>query len=145
VKNSLSRARRCLALDRLAEGESAHVVAADLGVSASTVYDWMRRPEFKAELDRRLDAGREAAIEHLRANGRLFAQTLIDIARSGGKEDGPRVKAAELGLALMGVVPTEHVEVTHHGDLRDSTEDDLEQRLAALNARHHRPAVEAPN
>jgi len=135
--DSPSRARRAQALDLLSQGRSPYKVAEEMGVHHGTIYDWLRRPEFAAELDARIAEGREVAMRSLRASAATAAETLREVAESGDQYDGPRVKAAEAILDRIGLPVDSRVQVQVSGrlDVAKLTEAELEQLVAEEAAR----------
>ena len=137
--DSPSRVKRGKALDMLSAGDAVSVVAEACAVSSATVYRWMERPEFAAELDRRLELCRLEAIRVLRAGARDAAASLVGVSRVGGQFDAPKVKASTEVLDRIGVTAPKEVKVEMTGglamDLAKLTDEELAARLAELEAR----------
>jgi hypothetical protein len=79
------------------------LAAAKAGVSETTVYRWLRLPEFRAAFERAKQAPIKSAIGHLQVGTRLASEVLMDIALHG-KRDSDRLRAAAaiLDFAMRG-------------------------------------------
>lgn len=129
---SPSRARKARAIALLVEGHTPDEVAGILGVGRSTVYAWLQREDFAAQLDARLGQVQQAAVRFLRSKTLDAARSLATCAASGERDHGPRVKAATEVLALAGVTAPSTVNVNMGGgvDLRGKDDDELEDIVA---------------
>ncbi len=85
------------AVELLAVGTPVTEVAKEVNRSRNTIYEWLKQPEFKAELDRlaeeRLGNVRKALIRA----GPTAVETLLEIVQNGASESA-QVRAAEIIL-----------------------------------------------
>lgn len=122
--------RRALAM--LIDGDTVQHVAAAFEVSIPTVYQWMRDPEIAKALEEAEQEVVASARTRLRLRVHASITELEDIEATGGKEDGPRVKAIEIHLDRAGIVPQRelHLEITSpEAELSD---DEIARRLAEI-------------
>ena len=73
-------ARQLKALELLASGETVRVVADSVGVNRKTVYDWLKKENFKAELDRQVKELKSNVEKKLLSNVNPFLDELTKIA-----------------------------------------------------------------
>ena len=94
----------------LPKGEIAKVC----GVSANTLSDWQKNPEFLAAWTREVDALAKRMMHKLKAQGiDIAVDTLLQAMRA---EDAPwsdRIRAADRVLTYCGQRPTDRLSVTH--------------------------------
>ena len=72
--------RRLNAIELLASGETVRVVADSVGVNRKTVYDWLKKENFKAELDRQVKELKSNVEKKLLSNVNPFLDELTKIA-----------------------------------------------------------------
>lgn len=73
-------ARQLKAIELLASGETVRVVADSVGVNRKTVYDWLKKENFKAELDRQVKELKSNVEKKLLSNVNPFLDELTKIA-----------------------------------------------------------------
>jgi hypothetical protein len=116
------------------EGKTPDEVAVELGVHRSTVYRWLEREDFAAELAVERERGLAAARSILSGNAVGFARTVVTVSKEGTRDDGPKLKAALDGLALLGITPESTVNVKMSGSLglEKKTDAELAEELAEI-------------
>ena len=72
--------RQLKAIELLASGETVRVVADSVGVNRKTVYDWLKKENFKAELDRQVKELKSNVEKKLLSNVNPFLDELTKIA-----------------------------------------------------------------
>ena len=72
--------RQFKAIELLASGETVRVVADSVGVNRKTVYDWLKKENFKAELDRQVKELKSNVEKKLLSNVNPFLDELTKIA-----------------------------------------------------------------
>ena len=72
--------RQLKAIELLASGETVRVVADSVGVNRKTVYDWLKKENFKAELDRQVKELKSNIEKKLLSNVNPFLDELTKIA-----------------------------------------------------------------
>ena len=72
--------RQLKAIELLASGETVRVVADPAGVNRKTVYDWLKKENFKAELDRQVKELKSNIEKKLLSNVNPFLDELTKIA-----------------------------------------------------------------
>ncbi|MEH7419566.1 phBC6A51 family helix-turn-helix protein [Neobacillus drentensis] len=119
--------RKNLCIQLLAEGELPKTeIAKRCGIVRQTIYDWLDNPEFKAELDRRLQQRKvlvEKVIDSKLENAVESLFTLADTT------DNARVKAQVLQYIIdrgLGKPVSKHEIKADMGDPNKVTEDVLE-------------------
>lgn len=109
------------------EGRTVRETAAEMGCDQRSVYRLLASPDGKEAREKWMAENAAAGRLKLGRAVHLAIRTLVTVAKSGGREDGPRVKAAEAILDRAGVImpkePTK-VELT--------TPDGIQVRLAAM-------------
>ncbi|MEI8167940.1 MAG: phBC6A51 family helix-turn-helix protein [Chloroflexales bacterium] len=113
------------ALPLLAEGLALEEICTKLGVSRKTLYRWMSEEKFAADLDRIHDEVRETAMRRLRGGVLTMADSLLEVGKRGDQYDGPKVKAIELVLAIVGIQPKKEVFVETATQIQMYSEEDL--------------------
>lgn len=125
-KNPHRRARKALVLSLLAQGKRPVEIHRETGIGVRTIYTWMHDEDFAAELDTMLEEGRKDAVRFVRAKVGTVARSLVRVALKGGKEDGPKVKAAELALAVAGITTKQEHRIELTGELQTKSDEELE-------------------
>ena len=72
--------RQLKAIELLASGETVRVTADSVGVNRKTVYDWLKKENFKAELDRQVKELKSNIEKKLLSNVNPFLDELTKIA-----------------------------------------------------------------
>lgn len=72
--------RQLKAIELLASGETIRVVADSVGVNRKTIYDWLKKENFKAELDRQVKELKSNVEKKLLSNVNPFLDELTKIA-----------------------------------------------------------------
>ena len=72
--------RQLKAIELLASGETIRVVADSVGVNRKTIYDWLKKENFKAELDRQVKELKSNIEKKLLSNVNPFLDELTKIA-----------------------------------------------------------------
>ena len=72
--------RQLKAIELLASGETVRVTADSVGVNRKTVYDWLKKENFKAELDRQVKELKSNVEKKLLSNVNPFLDELTKIA-----------------------------------------------------------------
>ena len=72
--------RQLKAIELLASGETVRVVADSVGVNRKTVYDWLKKENFKAELDKQVKELKSNVEKKLLSNVNPFLDELTKIA-----------------------------------------------------------------
>lgn len=72
--------RQLKAIELLASGETVRVVADSVGVNRKTVYEWLKKENFKAELDRQVKELKSNVEKKLLSNVNPFLDELTKIA-----------------------------------------------------------------
>lgn len=122
--------RQALAL--LIDGLKVGDVAAQLEVTLTTLYQWMRDPEIAAGLR----AAEEEVIASARTRLKLRVHAVLDeletIEAEGGREDGPRVKAIELHLDRAGITAQRDVRLELTTPEAELSDEEIARRLAEI-------------
>lgn len=109
-------------------GHKSSEAAATMGVHPSTVRRWMQRPDFSAELERRMAHTRAGAQRKLNAHTDSAASVLVELLSSD--DDKIRMGAAKEILDRAGVVAGTKVEITTSAPA--ATLEELRERAEAL-------------
>lgn len=108
------------AIELLAAGTPATEVAEAVNRNRSTIYEWLKQPEFKAELDRLAEERLGSVREALTKAAPMAVQVLLEIVQ-GGVSESARVRAAEIILRYQAdLVSNEAVPVTLVPALRET-------------------------
>lgn len=125
------RNRKLAAL--IASGMPVVKASEECGIKPPSGYRLLRDPVIKAEIARIRDDAAEEVRVYLGSKAMEFAETLVTVAKGGheGHKDMPRLKAAQLGLAMCGITP-ESLARTPSDPVYDMTDEELEADVLAF-------------
>ncbi len=114
-----------IGLELMVSGETDYkVIAEDAGVGLSTVYSWMDKPHFVAELEARQGKALSKATLMLRGLTTRAVRRIGKLIDEGGKDDAVRLKAACEVLSRAGLPSTERKDVKLQDD-RPADDDEV--------------------
>lgn len=122
-------ARQLKAIELLASGETVRVVADSVGVNRKTVYDWLKKENFKAELDRQVKELKSNVEKKLLSNVNPFLDELTKIALYSDS-DKTRLDAITYCINRLVGTPTKvQQDITEKEEMRTNSKADIQEML----------------
>ena len=121
--------RQLKAIDLLASGETVRVVADSVGVNRKTVYDWLKKENFKAELDRQVKELKSNVEKKLLSNVNPFLDELTKIALYSDS-DKTRLDAITYCINRLVGTPTKvQQDITEKEEMQTNSKADIQEML----------------
>lgn len=122
-------ARQLKAIELLASGETVRVVADSVGVNRKTVYDWLKKENFKAELDRQVKELKSNVEKKLLSNVNPFLDELTKIALYSDS-DKTRLDAITYCINRLVGTPTKvQQDITEKEEMQTNSKADIQEML----------------
>ena len=122
-------ARQLKAIELLASGETVRVVADSVGVNRKTVYDWLKKENFKAELDRQVKELKSNVEKKLLSNVNPFLDELTKIALYS-ESDKTRLDAITYCINRLVGTPTKvQQDITEKEEMQTNSKADIQEML----------------
>ena len=122
-------ARQLKAIELLASGETVRVVADSVGVNRKTVYDWLKKENFKADLDRQVKELKSNVEKKLLSNVNPFLDELTKIALYSDS-DKTRLDAITYCINRLVGTPTKvQQDITEKEEMQTNSKADIQEML----------------
>lgn len=105
-RKSYNKRNRARAIELLLAGTSVKTTAELIGVNRTTVHEWLKRPDFKAEMDRRTKAVMERSNHILQSAAVDVSAALVSIALNGEMDASDRIRAISKILEIAHGIST---------------------------------------
>lgn len=125
-------ARQLKAIELLASGETVRVVADSVGVNRKTVYDWLKKENFKAELDRQVKELKSNVEKKLLSNVNPFLDELTKIALYSDS-DKTRLDAITYCINRLVGTPTKVQQDITGEDTKENNNIDIDSVLEEMD------------
>ena len=125
-------ARQLKAIELLASGETVRVVADSVGVNRKTVYDWLKKENFKAELDRQVKELKSNVEKKLLSNVNPFLDELTKIALYSDS-DKTRLDAITYCINRLVGTPTKVQQDITGEDTKENNNIDIDSVLEEID------------
>lgn len=125
-------ARQLKAIELLASGETVRVVADSVGVNRKTVYDWLKKENFKAELDRQVKELKSNVEKKLLSNVNPFLDELTKIALYS-ESDKTRLDAITYCINRLVGTPTKVQQDITGEDTKENNNIDIDSVLEEMD------------
>ena len=123
--------RQLKAIELLASGETVRVVADSVGVNRKTVYDWLKKENFKAELDRQVKELKSNVEKKLLSNVNPFLDELTKIALYS-ESDKTRLDAITYCINRLVGTPTKVQQDITGEDTKENNKIDIDSVLEEM-------------
>ena len=123
--------RQLKAIELLASGETVRVVADSVGVNRKTVYDWLKKENFKAELDRQVKELKSNVEKKLLSNVNPFLDELTKIALYS-ESDKTRLDAITYCINRLVGTPTKVQQDITGEDTKENNKIDIDSVLEEI-------------
>lgn len=123
--------RQLKAIELLASGETVRVVADSVGVNRKTVYDWLKKENFKAELDRQVKELKSNIEKKLLSNVNPFLDELTKIALYSDS-DKTRLDAITYCINRLVGTPTKVQQDITGEDTKENNKIDIDSVLEEI-------------
>ena len=123
--------RQLKAIELLASGETIRVVADSVGVNRKTIYDWLKKENFKAELDRQVKELKSNIEKKLLSNVNPFLDELTKIALYSDS-DKTRLDAITYCINRLVGTPTRVQQDITEEENKDNTNIDIDSVLEEI-------------
>ena len=123
--------RQLKAIELLASGETVRVVADSVGVNRKTVYDWLKKENFKAELDRQVKELKSNVEKKLLSNVNPFLDELTKIALYSDS-DKTRLDAITYCINRLVGTPTKVQQDITGEDTKENNKIDIDSVLEEM-------------
>ena len=124
--------RQLKAIELLASGETVRVVADSVGVNRQTVYDWLKKENFKAELDRQVKELKSNVEKKLLSNVNPFLDELTKIALYS-ESDKTRLDAITYCINRLVGTPTKVQQDITGEDTKENNKIDIDSVLEEMD------------
>lgn len=124
--------RQLKAIELLASGETVRVVADSVGVNRKTVYDWLKKENFKAELDRQVKELKSNVEKKLLSNVNPFLDELTKIALYSDS-DKTRLDAITYCINRLVGTPTKVQQDITGEDTKENNNIDIDSVLEEID------------
>ena len=124
--------RQLKAIELLASGETVRVVADSVGVNRKTVYDWLKKENFKAELDRQVKELKSNVEKKLLSNVNPFLDELTKIALYS-ESDKTRLEAITYCINRLVGTPTKVQQDITGEDTKENNKIDIDSVLEEMD------------
>ena len=124
--------RQLKAIELLASGETVRVVADSVGVNRKTVYDWLKKENFKAELDRQVKELKSNVEKKLLSNVNPFLDELTKIALYSDS-DKTRLDAITFCINRLVGTPTKVQQDITGEDTKENNNIDIDSVLEEID------------
>lgn len=124
--------RQLKAIELLASGETVRVVADSVGVNRKTVYDWLKKENFKAELDRQVKELKSNVEKKLLSNVNPFLDELTKIALYS-ESDKTRLDAITYCINRLVGTPTKVQQDITGEDTKENNNIDIDSVLEEMD------------
>ena len=124
--------RQLKAIELLASGETVRVVADSVGVNRKTVYDWLKKENFKAELDRQVKELKSNVEKKLLSNVNPFLDELTKIALYS-ESDKTRLDAITYCINRLVGTPTKVQQDITGEDTKENNKIDIDSVLEEMD------------
>ena len=124
--------RQLKAIELLASGETVRVVADSVGVNRKTVYDWLKKENFKAELDRQVKELKSNVEKKLLSNVNPFLDELTKIALYS-ESDKTRLEAITYCINRLVGTPTKVQQDITGEDTKENNKIDIDSVLGEMD------------
>ena len=124
--------RQLKAIELLASGETVRVVADSVGVNRKTVYDWLKKENFKAELDRQVKELKSNVEKKLLSNVNPFLDELTKIALYSDS-DKTRLDAITYCINRLVGTPTKVQQDITGEDTKENNNIDIDSVLQEID------------
>lgn len=124
--------RQLKAIELLASGETVRVVADSVGVNRKTVYDWLKKENFKAELDRQVKELKSNVEKKLLSNVNPFLDELTKIALYS-ESDKTRLDAITYCINRLVGTPTKVQQDITGEDTKENNNIDIDSVLEEID------------
>lgn len=123
--------RQLKAIELLASGETIRVVADSVGVNRKTIYDWLKKENFKAELDRQVKELKSNIEKKLLSNVNPFLDELTKIALYS-ESDKTRLDAITYCINRLVGTPTKVQQDITGEDTKENNNIDIDSVLEEI-------------
>lgn len=123
--------RQLKAIELLASGETIRVVADSVGVNRKTIYDWLKKENFKAELDRQVKELKSNVEKKLLSNVNPFLDELTKIALYS-ESDKTRLDAITYCINRLVGTPTKIQQDITGEDTKENNKIDIDSVLEEI-------------
>ena len=123
--------RQLKAIELLASGETIRVVADSVGVNRKTIYDWLKKENFKAELDRQVKELKSNVEKKLLSNVNPFLDELTKIALYS-ESDKTRLDAITYCINRLVGTPTKVQQDITGEDAKENNNIDIDSVLEEI-------------
>lgn len=123
--------RQLKAIELLASGETIRVVADSVGVNRKTIYDWLKKENFKAELDRQVKELKSNVEKKLLSNVNPFLDELTKIALYS-ESDKTRLDAITYCINRLVGTPTKVQQDITGEDTKENNNIDIDSVLEEI-------------
>ncbi len=124
--------RQLKAIELLASGETIRVTADSVGVNRKTVYDWLKKENFKAELDRQVKELKSNIEKKLLSNVNPFLDELTKIALYS-ESDKTRLDAITYCINRLVGTPTKVQQDITGEDTKENNNIDIDSVLEEMD------------
>ena len=129
--------RQLKAIELLASGETVRVVADSVGVNRKTVYDWLKKENFKAELDRQVKELKSNVEKKLLSNVNPFLDELTKIALYS-ESDKTRLDAITYCINRLVGTPTKVQQDITGEDTKENNKIDIDSVLEEMELKEEK-------